>query len=106
MLLGSIVLATLLGGVLSMLVAGLLVAGFPQRWLPRLVGFATGVLLTVALLDVLPEAVESGVPPQTLFATLLVGLLAFFGMERIALWRHSHPEDAETQHQHHSNDSH
>ncbi|MGC3962524.1 MAG: ZIP family metal transporter [Rhodocyclaceae bacterium] len=96
MLLGSIVIATLLGGVLSMLVAGLIVAGFPQRWLPRLVGFATGVLLAVALLDVLPEAIESAaemnIEPHAIFATLLVGVLAFFGAERVALWRHSHPE--------------
>jgi len=91
MLLGSVVLATILGGVLSMLVAGLIIAGLPQRWLPRLVGFATGVLLAVALLDVLPEAIESQVEAHHIFATLLIGVLAFFGLERIALWRHSHP---------------
>jgi zinc and cadmium transporter len=111
MLLGSIVLATLLGGLLSMLVAGLIVAGFPQRWLPRLVGFATGVLLAVALLDVLPEAIESAaelnIEPHAIFATLLIGVLAFFGAERIALWRHSHPEgeghheEAHAGHHHH-----
>lgn len=92
MLLASIVLATILGGVLSMLVAGLIIAGLPQRWMPRMVGFATGVLLAVAMLDVLPEALESGVGSHTIFATLLAGVLAFFGLERVALWRHSHPE--------------
>jgi len=93
MLLVYIILATILGGVLSMLVAGLIIAGLPQRWLPRLVGFATGVLLAVALLDVLPEAIESQVESHRIFATLLIGVLAFFGLERIALWRHSHPGD-------------
>jgi zinc and cadmium transporter len=95
MLLASIVLATVLGGLLSMAVAGLIVAGLPQRWLPRLVGFATGVLLAVAFLDVLPEAIESTAEPQKIFSTLLIGILAFFGLERIAIWRHAHPgEDA------------
>ena len=94
-----IVLATLCGGVLSLLAALLLIAGFPQRWLPRLVGFATGVLLAVALLDVLPEAFESGVEPHALFMTLLIGLLAFYGLERVALWRHAHVD--EQGHDHH-----
>ncbi|GAB2892097.1 ZIP family metal transporter [Uliginosibacterium flavum] len=94
-----ILLATLAGGILSLLAAALLIAGFPQRWLPRLVGFATGVLLAVALLDVLPEAFESGVEAHTLFATLLAGLLGFYGLERIALWRHAHVD--EEGHDHH-----
>ncbi|MDO6387274.1 MULTISPECIES: ZIP family metal transporter [Uliginosibacterium] len=95
----SILAATLAGGLLSVIAAGLLIAGFPQRWLPRLVGFATGVLLAVALLDVLPEAFESGVEAHALFVTLLAGLLGFYGLERIALWRHAHVD--EEGHDHH-----
>ena len=94
MLLLSIVLATVLGGVLSLLAAGLIIAGLPQRWMPRLVGFATGVLLAVAFLDILPEALESGVEAHDLFLTLLIGLLAFYGLERIAVWRHAHADAA------------
>ena len=94
-----ILLATLTGGLLSLLAASLLIAGFPQRWLPRLVGFATGVLLAVALLDVLPEAFESGIDAHSMFATLLIGLLGFYGLERIALWRHAHVD--EEGHDHH-----
>lgn len=94
-----IVLATLSGGLLSLLVAGFIVAGLPQRWLPRLVGFATGVLLSVALLDILPEAFSNGVPPQRLFATLLLGLISFYALEKMALWRHAHVDEAG--HDHH-----
>jgi zinc and cadmium transporter len=103
MLLASIVLATVLGGFLSLAVAGLIIAGLPQRWLPRLVGFATGVLLAVAFLDVLPEAIEGHAEPHSIFATLLIGIVAFFGLERIALWRHAHPgEEAKVElHAHH-----
>ncbi|HEX5125849.1 MAG TPA: ZIP family metal transporter [Rhodocyclaceae bacterium] len=103
MLLTSIVLATLSGGLLSAMVAGLLVAGFPQRWLPRLVGFATGVLMSVALLDILPEAFESGIAPHKLFAALLVSLIGFYALERAALWRHSHGGE---EHDHHGHDHH
>src|SRR2546430_16294457 len=88
----QIFLATMLGGVLSAAAAGIMMAGLPQRWMPRMVGFATGVLLAVALLDVLPEAFESSVPPQRLFTTMLLGLLSFYGLERIAVWRHSHAD--------------
>jgi len=99
MVLLQILLATLMGGVLSVAAAGLVMFGFPQRWMPRLVGFATGVLLAVALLDVLPEAFESHVAPQTLFMTMLLGLLSFYGLERVAVWRHSHAD--EQGHDHH-----
>lgn len=94
-----IILATFAGGLLSLLAAALLIAGFPQRWLPRLVGFATGTLLAVALLDVLPEAFESGIEAHSLFLTLLIGLLGFYGLERAALWRHAHVD--EEGHDHH-----
>lgn len=93
MILSQITLATLAGGLLSVLAAGLLLLGVPSRWMPRMVGFATGVLLAVALLDMLPEAFESDVDPHQLFTTLLIGLLVFYGLERIALWRHSHVDD-------------
>lgn len=99
MILLQILLATLLGGLLSVVAATLVMVGLPQRWLPRLVGFATGVLLAVALLDVLPEAFEYGVAPMHLFATLLAGLLVFYAMERIAVWRHAHASEAG--HDHH-----
>lgn len=99
MTLFHILLATLMGGLLSVIAATCVMIGLPQRWMPRLVGFATGVLLAVALLDVLPEAFESHVEPIRLFATLLVGLLAFYGLERIAVWRHAHPDEAG--HDHH-----
>ncbi len=73
----QILLATLMGGLLSVVAATLVMVGMPQRWMPRLVGFATGVLLAVALLDVLPEAFEAGIQPHKLFGTLLISLLAF-----------------------------
>lgn len=90
--LALIVLATLSGGILSMAVAALFALGVPQRWLPRLTGFSAGVLLAAALLDLLPEA-SAELEAQALFATVLAGLIGFFALERIALWRHDHHLD-------------
>lgn len=91
-----IVLGTLAGGLLSLAVAGLLTFGLPTRWLPRMVGFSAGVLLSSALLDLLPEAFaaarEADIGAERLFACLLAGIVGFFFLQRIALWRHAHDE--------------
>jgi zinc and cadmium transporter len=93
-----IVLATLLGGLLSMVAAAGLVFRLSRRSTATLVAFAAGVMLSSALLDILPEAfagLEAGAGQsahQALFATLLAGLLGFFALERLALWRHAHAD--------------
>jgi zinc transporter ZupT len=54
-------------------------------------GFSAGTMLSAALMDVLPEALEQeGVDPHLLFGVLLLALLCFYFMERAALWRHHH----------------
>jgi zinc and cadmium transporter len=90
MVLASIIAANLAGGLLSVLAAALIAFAVLERWVPRLVSFAVGALLGVALLDLLPEAIESQAGAHAVFATLLVGLLVFFLLEKLALWRHSH----------------
>jgi len=64
------------------------------RLVPWLVSFAVGTLLGVALLDLLPEALESITPTQT-FGTLLAAILAFFTLEKFLLWRHCHADHCE-----------
>jgi len=59
------------------------------RLVPWLVSFAVGTLLGVALLDLLPESLES-LKPTTAFGTLLASILAFFTLEKFLLWRHCH----------------
>jgi zinc and cadmium transporter len=59
------------------------------RLVPWLVSFAVGTLLGVALLDLLPESLES-LEPTVAFGTLLVAILAFFTFEKYLLWRHCH----------------
>lgn len=87
----AIVAATLAGGVLSVAAAALITYGALRAWVPKLVAFAAGVLLGVALLDLLPHAAEDGLDSHTLFGTVLAGLVAFFVLEKVVLWRHAHP---------------
>src|SRR5438045_3912900 len=89
--LGWIMLASLAGGVLSALAAALALL-VRAAWIPMLVSFAIGALLGAAFLEVIPQAFENGAP-HTVAASILVGILAFFLMEKLLLWRHSHDHD-------------
>ncbi len=99
-LLGWIVLFTALGGFLSALAASLFLIvpdRIRTRVLPHLVSFATGALLSAALLGLLPHAIESaGVSKMhEIGLTLLGGLLLFFVLEKMVLWRHCHADACE-----------
>jgi len=95
-----IILATVVGGVLSALAASLFLL-VPEakrvHWIPHLVSFAIGALLAAALLDLLPEAIAvAGVSHASQIGlTLLVGLLIFFVLEKLVLWRHCHHDSCE-----------
>ena len=99
-LLAWIVLFTALGGVISALAASLFLLApdsLRNRALPHLVSFATGALLGAALLGLLPHAIESaGVDAtHTVGLALLIGLLIFFVLEKLVLWRHCHQDVCE-----------
>jgi zinc and cadmium transporter len=95
-----IILFTLLGGILSVIAASLFLLvpdRHHSRLLPHGVSFALGALLSVAFLDLLPHALESAGPDRAegLFATVLAGILVFFLLEKLLLWRHCHSHDCE-----------
>lgn len=91
----QIVIACLLGGLLSVAAASLVMFGLPRKWLGFTVSFSTGLLLATATLHLLPEALESGLTPHEVFPLLLAGILAFFALEKFALWRHAHGDTGE-----------
>jgi len=62
------------------------------RLVPWLVSYAVGALLGVALLALLPEALETMKPANAL-GTLLAGILIFFVLEKLVLLRHCHTDD-------------
>jgi zinc and cadmium transporter len=88
MTLGWIVAASLAGGVLSA-VAAALALFLRASWIPMLVSYAIGALLGAAFLEVIPEAFENG-EPHTVAGSILGGILVFFLLEKLLLWRHSH----------------
>lgn len=89
----AIIVACLAGGVLAILAAAGTLA-LHARWISKLVSFAVGALLGAVFLEVLPHALEEG-STERVMATVLAGLLLFFLLEKLVLWRHSHLE-AET----------
>ena len=60
-----------------------------SRLVPYLVSYATGTLLAAALLGLLPRAIEKNGVVASL-AYVLAGLIAFFILERMLVWRHCH----------------
>ena len=105
MLLAYIVFATFAGGLLSVVIAASLTVSVLSRVVRHLVSLSAGVLLGTALLNVLPEAFESKASPQSLFATLLCGLLFFFLLEKAELYRHQHHHEGDEHHHHHGFDA-
>ena len=100
-----IVLATTAGGVLSVLIAALVMVGTLGRLVRHLVSLSVGLLLGTAMLQILPEAFESKVEPHRLFATLLAGLLFFFMLEKAELYRHGHHHEGDGHDHHHHFDT-
>lgn len=103
--LALIVAFCFLGGVLSVVAAGafLLAPGdWRVRVLPHLLSFAVGSMLGAAFLALLPHALSD---PHVKDAhevgyAVLAGLLAFFVLEKLILWRHHHAFDFDGKHGH------
>jgi zinc and cadmium transporter len=94
-LLVLIVLFTAVGGVLSVLAASvflLLSESWQEKILPHGISLAIGALLTVAFWGLIPEAFEKVAPAQfqTLSGVILLGILGFFILEKLLIWRHCH----------------
>lgn len=97
-LLSWILIFSLLGGVLSVLAASLFLLLSEQnraRVLPHGVSFAIGALLAVSFGGLIPHAFAdaSNQAMHNLSMAILVGLLTFFLLEKLLIWRHCHAGD-------------
>jgi zinc and cadmium transporter len=94
-----IIVFTVLGGVLSVLAAAaflLLPERLRARLLSPMVSFAIGTLLGAAFLAILPHAFETpGIDAHTITLTVLCGILVFFLLEKMVIWRHCHIDDCD-----------
>src|SRR5512133_772762 len=101
-ILGYILVASLAGSLLSM-VGGFVVltrSGVAEKISRVAAPFAAGALLGTAFIDLLPEAAEGGGPGVAGWA--LVGMLAFFFLERFVHEFHHQHTHVEGEHTHRS----
>jgi zinc and cadmium transporter len=85
------------GSVGGLLTAGLLLLagrGILDRVVPWLISYAVGTLLGASLLGLVPQALEQ-LPPTSALGALLSGILTFFILEKLVLWRHCHEDSVE-----------
>ncbi|MCB2034383.1 MAG: ZIP family metal transporter, partial [Ottowia sp.] len=93
MVLISILIGTVIAGVGSVWLAAALSFGALARYTQHMLSLAAGALLATAFVHLLPEAFESGIPAQSLFLTILGGLIFFFLLDKAELWHHGHEHD-------------
>ncbi len=95
----AIIIASIVGGVLSLAVAAAFAYSARVSWVPLLVSYAIGALLGAAFLEILPHAFEiaatKGIGVAGITGTILVGILMFFVLEKLVLWRHCHTDHCE-----------
>ena len=88
---------SVLGGLGGLLIASgvlLINDSLRSKLVPELVSYAVGALLGISMMGLLPESLAS-LAPARVFATLLGGILLFFILEKLVLWRHCHTHDCE-----------
>ncbi len=104
-----VILFSILGSVGAILSAGafLLFNDKVQNTLiPCLISYATGTLLAAAFLGMIPHAIEHANENVTLIeqanqnislilAIVLMGVVVFFVLEKLIIWRHCHETDCE-----------
>ena len=83
-----------LGGLAAASLLLLLRGQTRSNLVPGLISYAVGTLLGVALLAILPEALAQLDAPPVL-GTLLAGILGFFMLEKLVIWRHCHVDDCD-----------
>ena len=96
----AILIGTLTAGIGSVWLAALLSFGVLARYTQHMLSLAAGALLATAFMHLLPEAFESQASARDLFATLLMGLVFFFLLDKAELWHHGHEHGVSDKHDH------
>jgi zinc and cadmium transporter len=90
-----IVLASFVGGVISVCAAALVGFAAKPHSIPLLISYSVGALLGASLLGVLPQAITEIGSVEVATSILLAGILGFFLLEKLVLWRHCHEVSCE-----------
>lgn len=92
MLFALIILFTLLGSIFSVGLAALILLCTGKRMesvTAGLIPYAIGTLLGAAFFGMIPNA-QKQIPSERILPLILGGLILFFILEKVALWRHCH----------------
>jgi len=100
-----IVIANVVSTVISIALAAWLSFRYLSALVDKLVCVSAGLLLTVALTRLVPEAVDSGIETRALGWVLLAGILGFFLLEKLALIHHTHHHEGDEHHHDHGHDA-
>ncbi|MEO6976573.1 MAG: ZIP family metal transporter [Gallionella sp.] len=91
-----IIAACVAGGALSVMCAAVFALNrHAQKYLGMMVSYAIGAMLGAVFLDILPEAIRLTPNVAVLSGTVLFGIMLFFILEKLVLWRHCHHEHCE-----------
>ena len=85
-----IIVASVAGGVLSVAAAAALAFKARDAHVSVLISYAVGALLGAVFLEILPHAFAIAGSFERMAATILAGILLFFVLEKLVLWRHCH----------------
>ena len=92
LILGSVLLVSLVS------LVGVMFLGLRQQlltWLLLgLVGFASGRLIGRAFLHLVPRSLET-ISSETVFRSLILGILLFFVLEKFLCWQHCHQAECD-----------
>ena len=95
MVLTFVVFFSALGSIGAIIAAGGFLL-FPEKvrklLVPYLISYAIGTLSAGAFLVLIPTALEQ-IPIKSAFLAVLAGIIAFFVLEKMLLWRHCHEEN-------------
>ena len=100
-----ILLAAAAATFISIGLAAIISLGRLSRLVDQLVSFSVGMLLGSAFLHLLPESLHMGADFHDITATVLVGLLTFFALERLAIFRHDHHHELDGHDHPHGHDA-
>lgn len=97
MLILWIILFSLLGSVGAIVTASIFLKineNKQKKLIPYLISYATGTLLAAGLLGMIAEAITRS-DPTLILLFVLGGIVLFFLLEKLMIWRHCHHKDCE-----------
>ncbi len=86
----------LAGGILSLLMAFIFVKKANSNTITNILSLSVGTMLGAVFLEILPHALEQNTNAHNIMLVVLIGLLIFFTLEKLLIWRHCHGEHCET----------